>query len=159
MSHKFSVSATFLSADTKLTPRDSAAAIIINEKNEVLLQLRDDKPDIFFPNHWGCFGGAIDLGERLEQTLAREVMEELNIAVTPECITRFIDIGFTPKPGAKDIVRHYFVVRMNAEMLRTLQLGEGSDCRFFAASEALSLPNGTPYDKFALWIYFNQERL
>ena len=49
----------------------------MDEDNRVLLQLRDDKPDIFFPNHWGCFGGAIEPGEAPHDTLLRELQEEL----------------------------------------------------------------------------------
>ena len=36
-------------------------------------------PEIFFPDHWGLFGGATEPGESDEQGLRRELMEELTL--------------------------------------------------------------------------------
>ncbi len=43
--------------------RDAAAAIIFLDDGRYLMQHRDDKPGIFYPDHWGLFGGAIEPGE------------------------------------------------------------------------------------------------
>ena len=40
----------------------SVKGIIINENN-YLLQLRDDKRDIYFPNFWGIFGVRVENNE------------------------------------------------------------------------------------------------
>ncbi|MGA7803419.1 NUDIX domain-containing protein, partial [Bradyrhizobium sp.] len=61
-----------------LRPGNAVAAIIVVE-GQYLLQLRDAKRGIFFPSHWGCFGGGIDPGETVEQALARELEEELDL--------------------------------------------------------------------------------
>jgi hypothetical protein len=29
------------------------------------MQLRHSSPDIFYPDHWGCFDSAVNAGERL----------------------------------------------------------------------------------------------
>lgn len=50
-----------------------ATVIVMNEHNEILLNLRRDT------NTWGIIGGAMELGESLEQTAARELMEEANL--------------------------------------------------------------------------------
>ena len=42
-----------------LSPANAVCAIIINN-NKILLQKRDNKKNIFFPNHYGLFGGAIE---------------------------------------------------------------------------------------------------
>ena len=42
-----------------------------------LMQLRDDKPDILYPGHWGLFGGHLDPGETPEICIHRELMEEI----------------------------------------------------------------------------------
>jgi len=55
---------------------DVAVAIITNVKNEVLLQ-KKDQGYIWFPGKWCLFGGRIEENESQEQTLLRELKEEL----------------------------------------------------------------------------------
>lgn len=50
-------------------------AIILNEKNEVLLQLRTDF------KRWGIIGGALEYNETLEDALKREVFEETGLII------------------------------------------------------------------------------
>lgn len=56
-----------------------AQIIFENEKGELLLYMRDNKPGIPFPQHWDLFGGHVEDGETPEKALVREVKEELNI--------------------------------------------------------------------------------
>lgn len=56
-----------------------AAIILENDKRELLLYLRDNKPGIPFPNHWDLIGGHLEDGETPGEALLREVKEELNI--------------------------------------------------------------------------------
>ena len=56
-----------------------ASVILENDKGELLLYLRDNKPGIPFPQHWDLIGGHIEEGETPEEALLREVKEELNI--------------------------------------------------------------------------------
>lgn len=55
--------------------QDGAAAIIVNEKGQILLQRRVDN------NLWGLPGGCQELGERFEDTIIREVKEETNLDI------------------------------------------------------------------------------
>lgn len=55
--------------------QDGAAAIIVNENNQILLQSRSDN------DKWGLPGGCQELGERFEDTVIREVKEETNLDV------------------------------------------------------------------------------
>lgn len=50
-----------------------ANVIIINENSEILLHHRTDK------DWWGLPGGAMELGESLDENAKREVYEEINI--------------------------------------------------------------------------------
>lgn len=52
------------------------ALIAVNDKNQVLLHLRDDKPTIPFPNSWQFPGGRVEEGESPKQAIVREVAEE-----------------------------------------------------------------------------------
>lgn len=56
-----------------------AGIILINSNNEVLLLLRDDNPQIPFPNQWDIPGGKIEEGETPDVTIKREMAEELGL--------------------------------------------------------------------------------
>lgn len=51
----------------------AGATIVVLKGNKILLNLRSDT------NTWGIPGGAIELGETLEETAARELKEETNL--------------------------------------------------------------------------------
>ena len=55
-----------------------ASKAIIYYKQQYLLQLRDDNPDIPYPNCWSFFGGEIGDSETPWEALQRELQEELN---------------------------------------------------------------------------------
>jgi 8-oxo-dGTP pyrophosphatase MutT (NUDIX family) len=58
--------------------QDGAAAIIVNDKGQILLQSRTDN------ERWGIPGGCQELGERFEETVIREVKEETNLDITED---------------------------------------------------------------------------
>lgn len=58
--------------------QDGAAAIILNDDGQILLQSRADN------DRWGLPGGCQELGERFEDTIIREIKEETNLDVLEE---------------------------------------------------------------------------
>ncbi|OIN67602.1 DNA mismatch repair protein MutT [Exiguobacterium sp. KRL4] len=54
-------------------------AVVINSKDEVLCALRS--PVMSLPNLWEFPGGKIEPGERPEESLFREIQEELNCTI------------------------------------------------------------------------------
>ena len=52
---------------------------IIVKNKKILLQLRDNKKNIIFPNRWGFFGGEVNNNESHYKAIKREMFEELNI--------------------------------------------------------------------------------
>jgi 8-oxo-dGTP diphosphatase len=71
-----------------------AQLFLFDRNNRLIIYLRDDKPDIPFPNHWDFIGGHLEDGETPEQALVREVREEIGVELTEwrffrryECVT------------------------------------------------------------------------
>lgn len=144
-----------------LTPSDAVAAIILLD-DDYLLQLRDPKPSIFYPDHWGLFGGGVEPGESETDALVRELDEELGLTVTPKDAKRFtcltFDFGFAG--GPREMVRAFYEVRIDAETLSQLTVCEGREMQMMPAAQVLDsgIPVA-PYDSFALWMHVNRQRL
>lgn len=150
----------FLVDGQPLTPCDAVAAIIVVD-GRYLLQLRDTRPGIFYPNHWGLFGGGMEPGETESDTLVRELHEELELVVDKQDIARFtcftFDFAFA---GGRPLIRAFYEVPLEASRLQQLTVGEGSEMRLMSAAEALRPDrNVAPYDAFALWMHASRERI
>ncbi len=68
-----------------------AACLLFDKNGKLLIYLRDNKAEISFPNHWDLFGGIMEEGETSEQTLVREIQEELGIELTNFTFYKIVD--------------------------------------------------------------------
>ncbi|MGF6888062.1 8-oxo-dGTP pyrophosphatase MutT (NUDIX family) [Nocardia sp. GAS34] len=59
--------------------REGTQIILLNDRREVLLYQRDDKPEIPYPNYWCLLGGHAEPAEHPLVTARREAAEELGI--------------------------------------------------------------------------------
>ena len=90
------IDGNYLTSSMPLRVSDAVAAILVVDRDRYLMQLRDDVPDIWYPGHWGLFGGAVDAGEDEIAALRRELREELELELqTAELFVRF-DFDLTP---------------------------------------------------------------
>jgi 8-oxo-dGTP pyrophosphatase MutT (NUDIX family) len=148
----------FLRGDRSLVPSDAVVGLIVIDDTRYLMQFRSQKPGIFYPGHWGLFGGAVDNGEHADAALVRELREELGIEVTDaKYFTEFsFDFGFC---GRGQVWRRYYRVAVTALDVEKMVLGEGSEMRGFTAGEILALPRLVPYDAFAIWLDATQRQI
>lgn len=141
--------------DTPLIPGDAVAALITLDDGRYLMQLRDSKQGIFYPGHWGLFGGAVDANEDHHDALCRELMEELQLQVDhARYFTAFeFDFSFS---GQGKLLRVFYEVPLKVVDLPKLILGEGSKMRAFSVEGILGEKRVVPYDAFAIWMHRNQ---
>jgi 8-oxo-dGTP pyrophosphatase MutT (NUDIX family) len=143
-----------LSPSKPLAPAHAVAAIVHTTDGRYLLQHRDAIRSIFYPDHWGCFGGAIDAGERPREALARELREELGLDVATLAVGDFGCFSFNVDAlGIEPFDRYYYDVTIEAALVASLTLGEGSEMRLVDGPEALHTLRLVPYDGFALWMH------
>lgn len=141
-----------------MTGSDAVAAIIVLEDGRYLLQQRDDVPHIWFPGHWGCFGGAVDPGEDSIGALKRELYEELEFE--PRAITYFTRFDFDMgRLGLAQYYRIYYVILMTGAEQERLVLHEGKAVRAFSGKDVCHQLRVTPYDAFALFLHHDRHRI
>jgi len=111
--------------------KEIAAIILENDKGEFLLYLRDNKPDIPFPDHWDLIGGHVEEGETPEDALIREVKEELDIDLKDytfykkyECLTG----------DAYENIKYIYYGKINLP-IKEITLLEGVRPQYFSREE------------------------
>jgi 8-oxo-dGTP diphosphatase len=106
-----------------------ACVVFMNDQGgKFLLQLRDQKPNIVYPGHWGAFGGEINSDETPEAGGIRELREE--IGFSPSGLNFFKDYL------VEDWILHVFYCELTLPLSR-LSLNEGSDMGLFCKEEIL----------------------
>ena len=125
-----------LTSEIPLYPGDAACGLIILEDGRYLLQLRDQKADIFFPGHWGLFSGAVDQGEDPLKALYRELEGELHLKIkngTPFTRLEF-DLTYV---SLSRYYRMYYEVSLKELELTSLVLNEGKEIKHFPPGKCL----------------------
>jgi 8-oxo-dGTP pyrophosphatase MutT (NUDIX family) len=150
--------ANFLASRAPLQTGPSVAALLVLDDGRYIMQLRDDIPSIWYPGHWGLFGGGVDDGEEELAALRRELREELELELNEARL--FVTINYDLQPiGLNCYFRRYYEVPVTVDAWKRVVLHEGSDVRALTGEEALSLPRISPYDAFALFLHHSRNRL
>ncbi len=125
----------------------SAGAIIFH-KNKYLLQLRENKKNIYFPGFWGVFGGLLEKNEEFYQGLEREVKEETQLNVKASKMILLNNFSFLDYQKRKRI---YFECKILGKPKITLN--EGESFKFFSFNQLKKL-NVVPLDLAAIHYHF-----
>jgi len=148
----------FLADTAPLHTADASAAVIVVDGGTYLLQQRDDIPGIFYPGHWGCFGGKIDPGETPLSALRRELAEEIEL--DPAECRDFIRLDFDLSHlTGRTISRTYYEVPIDAATAARLVLHEGRTMQALPPAELFDGRPLSPFDSFALWLHVARDRL
>jgi 8-oxo-dGTP pyrophosphatase MutT (NUDIX family) len=147
----------FVRAEGLLRPADAVAALLVLDDGRYVMQLRDALPNIFYPDHWGCFGGAVNEGEEPLAALKRELAEELEYEIDDAReFTRF-EFDFS-RLGQPAVYRVYFEVRVPTDACGNFVLHEGAALEAIPGPELLARRKVTPYDAFAIWMHLSRHR-
>lgn len=98
----------------------------VNNANQILLFLRDDKKSIPFPNCWDALGGNVDPGETPLECITREMGEEIGIKLESPNLFNVYDI--------RDRIECTFWQRANLD-IKKINLKEGQRLKWFTEKE------------------------
>lgn len=120
-----------------------AAAFILNERGEILLQKRGDMLA------WGLPGGALELGESAEEAMLREVFEETGLRVKVVAFLGAYTRYFQDYPNGDraQSIAFFFICSIVSGELQ-IDHHETLDLRFFPPTEAPILFNQQSQDAF-----------
>lgn len=111
-------------------------------RGKILLILRDNKPDISFPNTWSPPTGGLEEGETFPICMKRELKEEINVIPA-----RLAILGVSAKGNG-----YYFGFLNDEEADQVAISDEGQTFKFFAHRELARLNLGGAFkvylDKF-----------
>ena len=107
--------------------RKGASIIFVNDKRQLLLFLRDNRPDIPYPNMWDVPGGHVERLENPEECIVREMKEEMNL--TLDELALFSKIEF------EDRIEYTFWARADF-VIDEIELTEGQKLKWFTKDEA-----------------------
>ena len=94
-------------------------ALINNGK--VLIVLRDNIPNIPYPNMWDLAGGGRENEESPYETMRREVLEELNIDIPESSVVWVKHYESVTKPGKKSV---FMVANISDHQIESIKFGE-----------------------------------
>ena len=107
--------------------RKGTSIIFLNDKRQILLFLRDDKPGLPYRNMWDIPGGHVEDGETPEQCIVREMKEEMDLTLKQFELFSVREFD--------DRIEYTFWEKANLD-IEKINLHEGQKLKWFTESEA-----------------------
>ena len=126
----------------RTTVQHSGAKVVLFLGDRLVSILRDDRPDIPYPNLWDLPGGGREGDETPFDTVARELREELGLRL-PEQAVLWQSLFPAYSDPAKWVA--FFVARLPATAAGGIVFGEeGQRWALFPVDDFIALPNRVP---------------
>ena len=126
----------------RTTGQHSGAKVALFLGDKLVSILRDDLPDIPYPNLWDLPGGGREEDETPFETVARELQEELGLHLPAQAVlwqSRF------PADGNPETWVEFFVARLPASAAADIVFGdEGQRWALFSVDDFIALPHRVP---------------
>ena len=106
--------------------RKGSSIIFVNDKEQILLFLRDNKPELPYPNMWDVPGGHVEADESPETCIVREMKEEMDLTLVE--FELFSQIEF------EDRIEYTFWARANLDIDK-IDLTEGQRLKWFTRND------------------------
>ncbi len=111
----------------------TVSALLVTPDGKLVAHLRDDKPEIPFPNTWSTLGGRVEPGESPVEAMRRELVEEIEFS--PEMMYwRTFDLNFILNGSSVMVEVHTFVGTLDRP-LEQVNLHEGQRLGAFSHDE------------------------
>jgi 8-oxo-dGTP diphosphatase len=135
-----------------MTKTVGAGILMLNSNNELLMLLRDDILSIPFPNMWDIPGGKVEPGEIPEETVKREMMEEMELKLE--------NISLFKVYETKDLIDNVFWTRIDL-LPEKIDLKEGQKISYFSHKQLSGMKLAFNYnlviEEFYRFISFENE--
>jgi 8-oxo-dGTP diphosphatase len=131
----------------------AVAIILINGRGEVLLQLRDNNPNISFANSWTLPGGVFEPHEIPEKAAQRELAEETAIH---SYLSHWKTYKRKHQKRKFSIEQHVYTGKTKQETSE-MKSGEGQALQFFKREELSTVSIAFDFDKL-LDEFFKQKK-
>ncbi len=126
--------------------RKGASIIFVNDKQQILLFLRDNIPDIPYPNIWDVPGGHVEQLEDPEKCIIREMKEEMNLNLDE--FELFSKIEF------EDRIEYTYWARADFD-IDEIELTEGQKLKWFTKDDARQTPLAYGFNEI-VEMFYNQ---
>ena len=132
----------------------AVALIMYTKKLHLLMQLRDEIKNIWYPGHWGLFGGALEKKETFNEALSREIKEEISLDKKNFEFFSCVKLDFSSIGKSKNVLRKYYLLEISNKDLEKIILKEGKSWKTLSYTEFNKLNKVVPYDKLAIDLFF-----
>jgi 8-oxo-dGTP diphosphatase len=126
--------------------RKGSSIIFINDTGQILLFLRDNIPDLPYPNMWDVPGGHVEANESPEKCIIREMKEEMDLDIDE--FDLFSTIEFD------DRIEYTFWAKADFDIDK-IELMEGQQLKWFTRDDAQQTPLAYGFNEIIEQFYIN----